>query len=84
MPYSSSDSNADTMNPQTVVRPRFRSLITSAILILLAPALNAQVRLTVQADQPGAMINPAMWGIFFEDINLGADGSIYEIGRAHV
>ncbi len=65
------------MNPQTVVRPRFRSLITSAILILLAPALNAQVRVTVQADQPGAKINPAMWGIFFEDINLGADGGIY-------
>ena len=31
----------------------------------------------VQADQPGAKINPAMWGIFFEDINLGADGGLY-------
>ncbi len=34
-------------------------------------------RLTVQTDQPGARINPAMWGLFFEDINLGADGGLY-------
>ena len=31
----------------------------------------------VQADKPGAKINPAMWGIFFEDINFGADGGLY-------
>jgi alpha-L-arabinofuranosidase len=33
--------------------------------------------LTVQTDRPGAEINPAMWGIFFEDINFGADGGLY-------
>lgn len=33
--------------------------------------------LVVQADQPGARINPALWGVFFEDINLGADGGLY-------
>ena len=33
--------------------------------------------LTVRVDQPGAKINPAMWGLFFEDINLGADGGLY-------
>src|SRR5271157_1907636 len=31
----------------------------------------------VQTDKPGAKINPAMWGIFFEDINFGADGGLY-------
>ncbi len=31
----------------------------------------------VQADRPGVKINPAMWGIFFEDINFGADGGLY-------
>jgi alpha-L-arabinofuranosidase len=31
----------------------------------------------VQADKPGAKINPSMWGIFFEDINFGADGGLY-------
>ncbi len=33
--------------------------------------------LTVQTDQPGTKLNPAMWGIFFEDINFGADGGLY-------
>lgn len=33
--------------------------------------------ITIQAGQPGAKINPAMWGIFFEDINFGADGGLY-------
>lgn len=33
--------------------------------------------LTIHNDQPGARINPAMWGIFFEDINFGADGGLY-------
>jgi len=31
----------------------------------------------VQVGKPGARINPAMWGIFFEDINFGADGGLY-------
>lgn len=33
--------------------------------------------LIVKANQPGASIQPTMWGVFFEDINLGADGGIY-------
>ncbi len=33
--------------------------------------------ITVKTDKPGAKINPAMWGIFFEDINFGADGGLY-------
>jgi alpha-L-arabinofuranosidase len=32
---------------------------------------------TVDVAHPGAAINPAMWGIFFEDINFGADGGLY-------
>ena len=33
--------------------------------------------LTISTDKPGTKINPGMWGIFFEDINLGADGGLY-------
>src|SRR5208282_2426631 len=33
--------------------------------------------LEIHADKPEAKINPAMWGIFFEDINFGADGGLY-------
>ncbi len=37
----------------------------------------AAVTVSVGADQPGARINPAMWGVFFEDINFGGDGGLY-------
>ena len=52
-----------------------RNLLLSTLLMAAtaAPALTIEV----QTDQPGAKINPAMWGIFFEDINFGADGGLY-------
>ena len=31
----------------------------------------------VQANKPGATIQPTMYGVFFEDINYGADGGLY-------
>jgi alpha-L-arabinofuranosidase len=33
--------------------------------------------ISIKADKPGAAIQPSMWGVFFEDINMGADGGIY-------
>lgn len=33
--------------------------------------------IVVKVNQPVASIQPTMWGIFFEDINLAADGGIY-------
>jgi len=52
-----------------------------AAILLANPLPHAhpadQVTITVQADKPGAKINPAMWGVFFEDINFGADGGLY-------
>src|SRR3984957_13198059 len=50
-----------------------------AILILACGRLAAQETptITVHVDQPGAKINPAMWGAFFEDINFGGDGGLY-------
>ncbi|HET6558298.1 MAG TPA: alpha-L-arabinofuranosidase, partial [Prolixibacteraceae bacterium] len=33
--------------------------------------------ITVKVDQPTSPIQPTMWGIFFEDINMAADGGIY-------
>ncbi|GHA70781.1 alpha-L-arabinofuranosidase C-terminal domain-containing protein [Pontibacter akesuensis] len=32
---------------------------------------------TVKANEIQAEVAPTMWGVFFEDINLGADGGIY-------
>ncbi len=31
----------------------------------------------VNADRPAAKISADMWGVFFEDINFGADGGLY-------
>ncbi len=50
------------------------------VLFLLASiTVSAQetVQIAVQADKPGAEIQPTMWGVFFEDINFAADGGIY-------
>jgi hypothetical protein len=37
----------------------------------------AQVRIKVDASRPGEAISPTMYGVFFEDINFGADGGLY-------
>ena len=41
-------------------------------------ALHAQTNeLVIQANKPGAEIQPTMYGLFFEDINYAADGGLY-------
>ena len=60
--------------------PSGKGLLAIASLgaLVIASSVCAEpVTLTVQADKPGAKINPAMWGIFFEDINFGGDGGLY-------
>jgi alpha-L-arabinofuranosidase len=47
------------------------------ILILNSASVFAQKTLVVKANETKATIQPTMWGVFFEDINLGADGGIY-------
>ena len=43
--------------------------------VTLASAQEAKI--AVQVDQPGHKIAPTLFGIFFEDINLSADGGVY-------
>jgi alpha-L-arabinofuranosidase len=58
--------------------PKFKlPLLAAAAFACTTIAASAAPLITIQADQPGAKINPAMWGIFFEDINFGADGGLY-------
>jgi alpha-L-arabinofuranosidase len=52
-------------------------LLIAAMSVCTTIAASATPTITIQTDQPGAKINPAMWGIFFEDINFGADGGLY-------
>ncbi len=48
-------------------------------LLLFSLSISAQPEkiLVVRADKIIAPIQPTMWGVFFEDINLGADGGMY-------
>ena len=57
---------------------------TISLLCLLGIALGAAEQgfaqkktFTVKASEVGAEVQPTMWGVFFEDINMGADGGIY-------
>ena len=57
------------------MNPKLQTLLLVGALAF-TPVAKAMT-IEIQADQPGAKINPAMWGIFFEDINFGADGGLY-------
>lgn len=59
-----------------------RSLCSAAagFVTLAAASLSAgaaPVSITVDATQPGHAVSPTLWGLFFEDINLSADGGLY-------
>jgi alpha-N-arabinofuranosidase len=59
----------------------FRTILTAILLagLLNTTKLEAQPAnpMVVSIDKQGAVIQPTMWGIFFEDINFAADGGIY-------
>lgn len=52
---------------------------TLALGSMLSATASAQQPTTfvVKANQPTAEVQPTMWGLFFEDINMGADGGVY-------
>jgi alpha-L-arabinofuranosidase len=58
---------------------RYKTGWAIAIAAMLASSVAAQSTktFTVKTAAPVAAIEPTMWGVFFEDINLGADGGIY-------
>jgi alpha-L-arabinofuranosidase len=48
-----------------------------AIVSASLPSDAQEKKITVNLSESKADIQPTMWGVFFEDINLGADGGIY-------
>src|SRR6476469_3389615 len=49
-----------------------------AIALVQTQVAFAQTRhITVQVNQPGGPIPKTLFGLFFEDINFGADGGLY-------
>ena len=63
------------------MRPLRRVWLPVAAISILSATLAGQPRgpmvIAVQVDKPGAEIAKTMFGIFFEDINFGADGGLY-------
>jgi alpha-L-arabinofuranosidase len=64
---------------------RIKNWIAALVLLIGAQHTNAQPKndiikkndIIINTNAPIAEVQPTMWGIFFEDINLGADGGIY-------
>jgi alpha-L-arabinofuranosidase len=59
---------------------KFREIILAGLgaCVFAVPAFSqTKGIITIKADQQVAEIQPTMWGVFFEDINMGADGGLY-------
>lgn len=57
-----------------------RTSIRFLFLLLLVACLNVKAQtivLKVETGKQKSIVQPTMWGIFFEDINFGADGGLY-------
>jgi alpha-L-arabinofuranosidase len=72
------------MNKEHLMRD-LRSVVVALLLAVCLPLqpVKAQTNspqnhtILVQIDKPRASVSPNQFGIFFEDINFGADGGIY-------
>jgi hypothetical protein len=62
-----------------LIRIVMKNKISFLLFLCWGCLLRAQMpaTFTVQTDKQVAEVSPSMWGIFFEDINLGADGGLY-------
>lgn len=57
---------------------KINSLLAGVALMATSYTVHAQDNtVTVQTKKIGAEIQPTMYGVFFEDINFGADGGLY-------
>ncbi|MDB5205727.1 MAG: alpha-L-arabinofuranosidase [Flavisolibacter sp.] len=72
------------MNYYTAYRSELRRLqacVLAGVIVSCGTSVSAQSQnrsqLVVNASEIKATIEPTMWGVFFEDINMGADGGIY-------
>lgn len=54
-----------------------KAVVGFLFLMTCTSLVCAQTKIIIQAGKPGAQISPTMYGIFFEDINFGADGGLY-------
>ena len=62
------------------MKKEIRIFATAALLsLLISEKVVAQDQkvFVIKTDEVKAKVSPSMWGLFFEDINLGADGGLY-------
>ena len=59
------------------IKKMFATFITAGLLLPFTMPAQNMSNIIVKANQPFAEVQSTMWGVFFEDINLGADGGIY-------
>jgi len=52
-------------------------LVLATAIVAFAAQAPAAAVLTIQADQPGAIISSNLFGIFFEEINFAGEGGLY-------
>ena len=60
---------------QNMIKPFVATMLAASVAPVLAFAEIA--RITVDTSADGIPVNPLMHGVFFEDINYGADGGLY-------
>ena len=58
---------------------QFKKMIGFFVVLSLCASspVVAQGTITLDFGRPGHAVSPLLWGIFFEDINLSADGGLY-------
>ena len=60
---------------------KIKYLILSSLACIISFSTIAQKKLVVDVPNKISEIQPTMWGVFFEDINMGADGGQRLTGR---
>jgi len=64
------------MKSNVFLRSLRHACLAACFIPSLSKAQSVQ-NINVKIDQSIAKVQPNMWGVFFEDINFGADGGIY-------
>ena len=69
----------ESISNDNIFSARLLTLVCAlGLVIVQAQVAFAQTgNITVQVDKPGARIPATLFGLFFEDINFGADGGLY-------
>jgi alpha-L-arabinofuranosidase len=69
--------NSDPLHMRRLKLNHWLAGATLATILTALTATAQPAKITVDAAHPGHKVSPMLWGIFFEDINLSADGGIY-------